>query len=164
MVFNDLYCLARPEVHTLSIGAARPEDFDEHLEAMELYDRAAETIAPIEKRLREEMAAVLGGDWVEGWWKGLPEFSETPNEINLLEILRLWTFAKSLDLVEFGKMRYNLLGNAGHWFPGTNAASFDPGKIRAVAAGNPFADRLPKILEEAHALLKGEEKKRLSES
>jgi uncharacterized protein len=31
IVFNDLFCLARPEVHTLSIGAARPTDFDEHV-------------------------------------------------------------------------------------------------------------------------------------
>jgi predicted aldo/keto reductase-like oxidoreductase len=31
MQFNDLYCLRRPEVHTLSIGAARPADFDEHV-------------------------------------------------------------------------------------------------------------------------------------
>jgi len=29
-----------------------------------------------------------------------------------LEILRLWTYAKSLDLVAWGKMRYNLLGQA----------------------------------------------------
>ena len=41
MAFNDLYCLARPEVHTLSIGASRAEDFDEHLKAMELYDQFA---------------------------------------------------------------------------------------------------------------------------
>jgi predicted aldo/keto reductase-like oxidoreductase len=31
--FNDLYCLARPQVHTLSIGASRPTDFDEHVGA-----------------------------------------------------------------------------------------------------------------------------------
>src|SRR6266436_6917623 len=45
MQFNDLYCLARPEVHTLSCGAARPADFDEHIAALEFYDDAAETIA-----------------------------------------------------------------------------------------------------------------------
>ncbi|HEY9825128.1 MAG TPA: aldo/keto reductase, partial [Stenomitos sp.] len=34
MVFNDLFCLSHPQIHTLSIGAARPSDFDEHLKAL----------------------------------------------------------------------------------------------------------------------------------
>jgi predicted aldo/keto reductase-like oxidoreductase len=164
MIFNDLYCLARPEVHTLSIGAARPSDFDEHIAALEFYDRAAEVVAPVEKRLREEMESALGADWCGGWWQGIPEYTDTPGEINLLEILRLWTFAKSLDLVEFGKMRYNLLGNAGHWFPGKNAAKFDAQAVRRVVESNPFAERIPGILAEAHQMLVGEEKKRLSQS
>ncbi|MEA3188899.1 MAG: uncharacterized protein QOD99_2729 [Chthoniobacter sp.] len=164
MMFNDLYCLARPQVHTLSIGAARPEDFDEHVRALEFYDRAGEEIAPIERRLRAEMDKALGSDWCENWWRGLPEYTQTPGHINLIEILRLWSFAKSLDLVEFGKMRYNLLGNAGHWFPGQNAASFTPEEVRHSARANPFAERIPGILAEAHAMLHGEQQKRLSES
>ena len=44
MQFNDLYCLARPEVHTLSCGAARPRDFEEHVRGLEQLDRAAEVI------------------------------------------------------------------------------------------------------------------------
>ena len=36
--FNDLYCLARKQVHTLSCGAARPGDFDEHIAALKFYD------------------------------------------------------------------------------------------------------------------------------
>ena len=31
MAFNDLYCLARPQVHTLSCGVAKPSDFDAHI-------------------------------------------------------------------------------------------------------------------------------------
>ena len=62
MQFNDLYCLARPQVHTLSCGVSRPSDFDEHIRALEFYDRAAETIRPIEARLRAEMRRVLGAD------------------------------------------------------------------------------------------------------
>src|ERR1700722_2124126 len=72
MIFNDLYCLARPEVHTLSCGAARPSDFDEHTKALEYYDNIAATIAPVEKRLRAEMERVLGADWSARWFEGLP--------------------------------------------------------------------------------------------
>lgn len=164
MAFNNLYCLAREQVHTLSVGAARPEDFDEHVASLEFYEKAAETMLPVEERLRAEMASVLGQDWCELWWKNLPDYHAAPGEVNLLEILRLWTFAKSLDMVEFGKMRYNLLGNAGHWFPGKNAAEFDEKAILDLIQSNPFADRIPSILREAHQILHGEEKKRLSKS
>jgi len=34
IVFNDLFCLSHPQVHTLSVGAARPSDFDEHLKSV----------------------------------------------------------------------------------------------------------------------------------
>ena len=82
----------------------------------------------------------------------------------MAEILRLWSFAKALDLTEWAKMRYNLMGNAGHWFPGANASDFDRAKMLLALEGNPFAERIPEILREAHDLLSGEQQKRLSES
>jgi predicted aldo/keto reductase-like oxidoreductase len=164
MQFNDLFCLARPEVHTLSCGAARPGDFDEHVRALDFYDDIPATIGPIESRLRAEMERVLGREWCDQWSRGLPEYLDIPGEINVSEILRLWTYAKALDLVAWGKMRYNLLGQGDHWFPGVNAAQMDGKKILAAVAKSPFAERVPGILAEAHAMLLDIPKERLSKS
>lgn len=164
MMFNDLFCLRKEEVHTLSCGAAKPTDFDEHLEALKFYDNMEPTLASIEKRVRAEMDRVLGGEWCRRWHEGIPEYSEIPNQVNVLEILRLWMFAQSLDLVAWAKMRYNLLGgNGGHWFPGEMADKLDESRLLPVLSQNPFAARIPDILREAHRLLHDQPKKRLSQ-
>lgn len=164
MQFNDLYCLARPQVHTLSVGAARPTDFDEHVAALEHYENAADVSAPIARRLGDEVARVHGVEWAQEWDRDLPNYVDVPGEVNIQEIVRLWHFAKALGLTEWGRMRYNLMGNAGHWFPGRNAAKFNAADIRDALDGYAFADRIPGILREAHSMLHGEPQKRLSES
>lgn len=164
MQFNDLYCLARPEVHTLSLGAAKPSDFDEHLEIFPHYDRAAEVVSPIERRLRDEMESALGADWCRRWWSGLPEYFQVPGEVNVVEILRLWTYAKPLELAEWAKFRYNMLGQGEHWFPGEHVAKLEGPHLAEVLKKSPFAERIPAILDEAHRLYFDAPVQRLSKS
>jgi len=164
MAFNALYCLRRPEVHTLSIGAAQPSDYDLHAETVQNMDGKLPTIGKIEAQLRQALEKNLGTEWVHHWHEGLPRQIDTPGGLNIPEILRLWTFATGLDMVEFGKMRYNLLGNAEHWFPGEKAATVDDEALKPFLANSPFANEIPGILRDAHALLNEEDEKRLSES
>ena len=146
MVFNDLFCLFHPEIHTLSIGASKPSDFDEHLKVLPLL--ADPTTVPvmekIVRRLEAEFLQVNGRPMPRRWDAELPSYQNVPGGINLQEIVRLWSLDRAFDMQVYGKLRYNLLGNGGHWFPGVNAASFDESAIRAIGG------QLPDILRDAH--------------
>lgn len=163
MGFNDLFCLARPEVHTLSIGAARPSDFDAHVEALAHYDRAAELSAGIAAALDAGAATHHGADWMARWRTGLPEWEDVPGGINVVEILRMWTYGIGLGMDAWAKSRYNLLGNGGHWFPGMPAAEFEDAGLLAALAGHPYAAEIPARLREAHEQFGAEAVKRLSQ-
>ncbi|MDF5734351.1 MULTISPECIES: aldo/keto reductase [unclassified Nostoc] len=162
MVFNDLFCLSHQEVHTLSLGAAKPQDFDEHLKTLELVDRASSILPPILAKLESEAIATLGEDWLKSWQINLPTFDQTPGEVNIWVILWLRNLAIAYDLVDYAKMRYNLLGNGSHWFPGNKADRLDELDLRQCLARNPHADKIPQFLEQAHQMLAGEAVKRLS--
>ncbi|MBE9128390.1 aldo/keto reductase [Coleofasciculus sp. LEGE 07081] len=163
MVFNDLFCLSHPQVHTLSLGASRPTDFDEHLKAVELLDQADEILPPILARLEKEAIARLGEDWLKTWQLGLPTVEETPGSINIPVILWLRNLAIAYDMIEYGKMRYNLLGSGGHWFPGAKAEQVRKLDLQPCLQHSPHAQEIPALLDDAHRLLGGQAVKRLSQ-
>ena len=164
MVFNDLFCLSHPEVHTLSLGAAKPSDFDEHLKVLPLLDRADEILPPILERLEKEAIAVLGKDWVENWRVGLPRHTDTPGNVNVEVILWLRNLALAYDMIEYGQARYNLLTNGGHWFPGAKANNIANLDLTSCLSASPYKQEIPKLLTETDRILGGEPVKRLSQS
>jgi hypothetical protein len=163
MVFNDLFCLSHPQVHTLSLGASRPSDFDEHLKAVELWEQVDDILPPIVARLEAAAIARLGEDWFKTWHIGLPSHEETPGGVNIPVILWLRNLAIAYDMVEYAKMRYNLLTNAGHWFPGAKADQIRKINLQACLHQSPHADTIPTLLEDADQRLGGTTVKRLSQ-
>lgn len=163
IVFNNLFCLSYPQVHTLSVGAARPQDFDEHLKTLDLLDRAEELLPPVLHRLEQAAIDALGEDWYRTWHIGLPKPEETPYHINIPAILWLFNLVKAYDMHEFCKMRYNLLGNGGHWFFGKKADRLSQVDLTECLRNSPHASQIPQILQAADRLMGGESVRRLSQ-
>jgi predicted aldo/keto reductase-like oxidoreductase len=162
IVFNNLFCLSRPQVHTLSIGAARPSDFDEHLKTLPLLAQADAHLAPVLERLEHQAQAVLGEDWLNHWREGLPTPEDTPGQVNIPVILWLRNLLLAYDMAEFAKARYNLLGNGGHWFPGQKAEAIHALDFSDCLRHSPYASKIPAMLADTHQRLGGEAVARLS--
>ena len=153
MVFNDLWCLSNPDIHTLSIGAARPSDFDEHLKVLPLLADPSPILEPIVKRLEEAYGQALGEEFAQNWWKGLREWNELPGKINVRRILWLRNLVLAYDLLPFAQERYMAMSPKDIWVPGNRAAEFDDAEMMAAQPDSPFREQIPAILHEAHKIL-----------
>lgn len=165
IVFNDLFCLSAPGIHTISVGAAGPQDLALHLEAVALLPRAGELLPPILARLEQARREALGDDWLASWDRGLPAWEDTPGGINLPVLLWLHNLLEAWDLEAYGRARYGLLGHGGHWFPGENADALDGTvsevELQAVLGASPWAAEIPDRLRRLRRRLGGEAVKRL---
>lgn len=162
IMFNDLFCLSHAQVHTLSVGASRPTDFEEHLKILPLLEKAQTHLNPILHRLETAAIEALGKEWYLTWSEGLPKPSETPGGLNIPIMLWLYNLVKAYDLVEFGQARYNLLGNGGHWFPGKKAYDLEKLDLKACLQNSPHAAKIPALLQEVHQILEAGDRQRLS--
>ena len=164
MAFNALFCLRDPRIHTLSIGAARPSDFDEHIDAVSRLPDVDKLLPPIEEKLRIQWEHALPEHWRKTWDKGLPAWEKAPKEANFREILRLHNLAIAYDLTDYAKMRYNLLGQGGHWFAGQSLGNLTREEILPSLAGCPAPETTLEHLCAARELLAGQKIERLSKS
>ena len=168
IVFNDLFCLSAPGIHTISVGAARPEDLELHLQAVQLLPQAAELLPPIVARLEQVRREVLGDAWLASWQQGLPAWQDTPGQINLPTLLWLHNLVEAWDLEGYAKARYGLLGAGSHWFPGANADALDQtvseAELKQVLVASPWADQIPQLLRDLRQRVGGTAARRLMAS
>ncbi|MEM1109862.1 MAG: aldo/keto reductase [Planctomycetota bacterium] len=166
--FNDLWCLRHPEIHTLSLGAAKPSDYDLHISAIEKIGQTEQLLPGVEAKLAAAMREVTGVDHPEGMsWDGVPEHHDAPGGHNLPLMLWLYNLARGWDMDDYGKMRFNLFGNAGHWFPGQKVSEFEKitdDELREAVKASPWSEKIPGLLRAAVERLSGEEVKRLTQS
>ena len=167
IVFNDLFCLTAPGIHTISVGAAQPQDLNLHLQAVALLPQAAELLPPILARLEQARRDALNPAWLSSWQQGLPDWQDTPGQLNLPVLLWLHNLLEAWDLESFARARYGLLGAGSHWFPGANADGFDQAvserQLRQALAASPWAAQIPAILRQLKQRLGGTAVKRLSQ-
>ena len=165
IVFNDLFCLSATGIHTISVGAARPEDLELHLEAVRLLPQAAELVPPIVARLEQARLEALGEAWLSSWQQGLPAWQDTPGSINLPILLWLHNLVEAWGLEGYARARYGLLGAGSHWFPGANADALDQSvseaELRQVLAGSPWAGQIPDLLRRLRDRVGGQASQRL---
>lgn len=154
MQFNDLFCLAHPGVSTISVGAARIEDFDEHLAVLLHLDRAKEILPAIDRQWRDKMAAATGNERPDVWFERFCGWEENPGYINLPFILWLYDLARGWGLADYARSRYQLLGREMPWVAGADAAGIDRYDFREFFAGSSLdPQEILGLARAAHVLL-----------
>ena len=168
IVFNDLFCLSAPGIHTISVGAAQATDLDLHLQAVALLPQAQELLPPILRRLEQARREALGEAWLSSWQQGLPAWQDTPGQINLPTLLWLHNLVEAWDLQSYARARYGLLGAGSHWFPGANADALDrqvdEAQLLSVLGESPWAEQIPAVLRQLRSRVGGTAGQRLMET
>jgi uncharacterized protein len=101
---------ALPQLHTYTVGAGRPSDLDQPAIAAYLHATQPEDtlrrVRVVTDRLRAEEERVLGKQWVETWWKGLPKNTGSKTFVEHNQIVWIYNSIKAFGMYEFGKARY----------------------------------------------------------
>ncbi|GMH54296.1 hypothetical protein TL16_g01644, partial [Triparma laevis f. inornata] len=115
MSFQSLF-LWNEGAHTISVGIAKPSDFDEVVHAAALlgdieYEKVTlPKVNQAKKNLDAAMREAVGEDWLQEFWRGVPSMLEKEsNGVGVCHILWLWGLVKAFGMVAFAQQRYKSL-------------------------------------------------------
>lgn len=154
---NYKFLLSDRRITTLSIGAANPEELREPLTVAEGDEFLTQAEVEVFGRLETHLVKSLSTNLCSQCYTCLP----CPENINIPEVLRLRNLAVAYDMTEYGKYRYRMFENAGHWFWGSKGD-------RCTDCGDclphcPQNLDIPALLRDSHQRLNGQAGRRLWE-
>ena len=155
LALNYRFLLSDRRIHTLSLGAANPDELATPLQVAEADYPLTDTETEVFAKLEAELTSSLGTDLCRQCDLCLP----CPEQINIPEVLRLRNLTVAYDMSDYGQYRYGMLENAGHWFPGMKGNKCtDCGDCLPRC---PQQLDIPNLLRDTHEQLKGKERRRL---
>jgi hypothetical protein len=152
---NYRFLLSDSRITTLSVGAATPEELIAPLAVSHNINELTTEEIKVFKNLENHQNKILGSDKCSQCYACLP----CPENINIPEVLRLRNLAVAYDMIDYGKYRYGMFENAGHWFPGMKGN-------RCTECGDclpkcPENLDIPALLKDTHERLNGKAGRRL---
>lgn len=155
MLFNDIYCLRKPGVATISVGASEPEHFDEHLKVLAyLQQKDDPVLNRIDERLGTAMQKFSGNRRPDRLWDSLPPWQKVPGYINLRMIIWLYNLFHAWDMKQFARDRYEKLGTGSEWIPGNDgsaAQNIDFSTLQTIKDCSPA--EIKELVIKAHGVL-----------